>query len=48
MFDITIKNLEIRLNSSNLQMEKSAIFFNFLPQKRETAKQITGTLYYKY
>lgn len=43
---ITIKDLELRLDNSNLPLGKSAIRFKLLVQKRETDKQITNTLYY--
>lgn len=45
---ITIEDLEMCLNNSNLPIGKSAIFFELWAQKREIGKQITGALYYKY
>lgn len=48
MFAIAIKNLEVRLNNSNLPTRKKVIYFEPLTQKRETDKQTAGALYYKY
>ena len=46
MFFIAIKDLEVRLDNSNLPLGKNAIFFEPLAQKKENDKQTTSTLYY--
>lgn len=48
MLVITIKDLKMYLNNSNLLTGKNAICFELLAQKEETDKQIASTLYYKY
>lgn len=47
MLAITIKNLDVHLSNFNLAIEKSAICFEFLVQKRETDKQTASILYDK-
>lgn len=48
IFVITIKDLEKRVNNSNLLIRKSAIGFELWAQKRETGRQTADALYYKY
>ena len=48
MLGVVIKDLKMRLSNSNLSLGKSAIWFKFLAQKKETSKQTATTLYYKY
>lgn len=48
IFAIAIKDLEIRLGNPNLLTGKSTIWFKLLASKRESGKQITSILYYKY
>lgn len=48
IFAIAIKDLAVRLSNSNLAMEKSAICFEILAQKREIDKQMASALYFKY
>lgn len=38
MLDIAIKDLKIYLNNSNLLIRKSAIYYEFLVQKKKTGK----------
>lgn len=47
IFAIAIKSLEIYLSNSNLLMEKSAIYFKLLAQKKEINKQTANILFYK-
>ena len=42
MLVVAIEDLEVHLGNSNLPLEKSAIWFKLLAQKRETGKQTTG------
>ena len=48
MLAVAIEDLEVQLNNSNLLIGKSSIRFKPLAQKRESGKQMTGALYYKY
>ena len=48
MLAVAIKDLEVRLNNSNLPIGKSAIRFESLAQKGEADKQTADALYYKY
>ena len=45
IFAITIEDLEVQISISNLSLGKNAIWFELLPQKLETGKQITSVLY---
>lgn len=46
IFAIAIKNLKVHFGNLNFLLEKSAIWFELLAQKKETGKQITNVLYY--
>ena len=48
MFALIIKDLEVCLGNSNLLLEKSAVWFEPLAQKRKTGKQIADILYSQY
>ena len=48
MFAVAIEDLKVRLSNLNLPIGKSAICFEPLAQKEETANQTAGALYYKY
>ena len=48
MLAIAIKDLKMRFSNSNLPLGKSKIWFELLAQKKETGKQTTGALCYKY
>lgn len=48
MLSITIADLEMCLDNSNLFLRKKEIWFELLAQKREIDKQIAGILYSQY
>lgn len=48
MLIIVIKDLKVRLSNLNLPTGKSIICFKLLAEIKETDKQISDALYYKY